>query len=670
VIVALGVIFPVIMLLFSTIADGALASGVAPCANQAEAAWCGSEPRDQATTPEQQLADAFSPIVMLKRQEHECDRNGEAYLPAPVEIVFDDPQVALRRISGRSRTDNETVKMAPGVSDLMSADDTSYFLDFPGNPRQPRCDYEQWFRLRMAGHPPVVYANVVTGEGRVAVQYWFWYVFNDFNNTHEGDWEMIQVVFAAESVAAALHGQPVEVGYASHGGGERAGWNDEKLTREGTHPVVYSAAGSHASKFASGVYMAWGENDSGFGCDVTTGPSDRVVPAVVLAPHDLAAASGPVATLGWLGRWGERQPAFYNGPVSPGVREEWTDPLPFQDRMRDSSLKLPESGTFGPGPTSVFCGAVRYGSFLLTRWVVYPWLIVLFLGAVLLVAILLVRVGASMLLAAWRTYVDDWRLFATLGLVLIPLGILANFVQFAFVDYPPGKQLFQTMDSSPGSRLAIALTIGGLQDLLGLILVAPAVIADVGEIEAGRRPTVAGAYRLVFARVRPLIGGVGRSVVIVALLAISVVGIPWAIVRAVRWLFVSQAVLLDGAGSRQSLTVSARAVAGHWWRTAGIAAFFWFVGVAPGPLIGLAVLILAKPEVRYVNWLSSLVYAVLMPLSVIGLTLLYRNLKRNQQPMPIDASQVDREPQRVADHGEGLSPPPLPSGDPIAIQTT
>src|SRR5262249_57972523 len=133
----------------------------------------------------------------------------------------------------------------------------------------------------------------------------------------------------------------------------------------------------------------------------------------------------------------------------------------------------------------------------------YPWLIVLFLGAVLLVALLLVRVGASLLLVAWRAYVDDWRLFATLGLVLIPLGLLANLVQFAVVDYPPGKQLFQTMNSSPGSRLAIALTIGGLQDLLGLILVAPAGIAAVGEIDAGSRPPFAGAYRLVLAGIRP-----------------------------------------------------------------------------------------------------------------------------------------------------------------------
>ena len=26
--------------------------------------------------------------------------------------------------------------------------------------------------------------------GRIALQYWLFYVFNDFNNLHEGDWEM------------------------------------------------------------------------------------------------------------------------------------------------------------------------------------------------------------------------------------------------------------------------------------------------------------------------------------------------------------------------------------------------------------------------------------------------------------------------------------------------
>jgi len=133
----------------------------------------------QTATPEQQLADKYAPIVMLKRQAHPCDRSGEAYLPAPVEVVFDDPQVALRRAAGRSRSNNELIKMAPNETDLAGRDD-SYFLDFPGNPRHPRCGYEKWFRQIMPGHEPTTSANVVSLEGHVFVQYWFWYVFNDF----------------------------------------------------------------------------------------------------------------------------------------------------------------------------------------------------------------------------------------------------------------------------------------------------------------------------------------------------------------------------------------------------------------------------------------------------------------------------------------------------------
>ena len=54
-------------------------------------------------------------------------------------------------------------------------------------------------------------------------------LFNDFNNTHEGDWEMIQLVFDAPDARAALAVSPVEVGFSSHEGVERAVWGDEKL---------------------------------------------------------------------------------------------------------------------------------------------------------------------------------------------------------------------------------------------------------------------------------------------------------------------------------------------------------------------------------------------------------------------------------------------------------
>ena len=70
----------------------------------------------------------------------------------------------------------------------------------PGRPARCR------LRLRALGPPPhgrtkpAVYAHVATDPGypgKLALQYWFFYPFNDFNNTHEGDWEMTQLVFDA-----------------------------------------------------------------------------------------------------------------------------------------------------------------------------------------------------------------------------------------------------------------------------------------------------------------------------------------------------------------------------------------------------------------------------------------------------------------------------------------
>lgn len=42
---------------------------------------------------------------------------------------------------------------------------------------------------------------------QLAVQYWFYWYFNDWNNTHESDWKFIQVLFDASTVADALTGK-------------------------------------------------------------------------------------------------------------------------------------------------------------------------------------------------------------------------------------------------------------------------------------------------------------------------------------------------------------------------------------------------------------------------------------------------------------------------------
>jgi hypothetical protein len=185
-------------------------------------------------TDEQALADRFAPVVRLVAQDEECGP-GEPYEPIDVDLLFGENTVALR---GPWNT-TDLVQIGPEAKDLVNR--YEYHLDYPGSALDPGCDYERWNRRLTEGSSPTVYAHVAGDPehpGQLSLQYWFFYVFNQFNNLHEGDWEMIQLDFDAADAADALTKTPVAVGYSSHEGAERADWGDEKLEIvDGTHPA-------------------------------------------------------------------------------------------------------------------------------------------------------------------------------------------------------------------------------------------------------------------------------------------------------------------------------------------------------------------------------------------------------------------------------------------------
>jgi len=232
------------------------------------------------------LAERFAPIVRLAADSQDCDY-GESYGPIDVDLLFDEQTVALRG----PWNPTDLVKIGPLAEDL--ADRFQYHLDFPGSALEPGCDYERWTLRLMERADPTVYAHVASDPaypGKLALQYWFFYTFNDFNNLHEGDWEMIQLVFDARDAGEALAEEPVDVGYSSHEGAERAGWDDDKLeVIEGTHPVVYPAAGSHANKYTEALYLG-SSAEAGMGCDDTRAPHLERRPVVQTIPSDLDAA--------------------------------------------------------------------------------------------------------------------------------------------------------------------------------------------------------------------------------------------------------------------------------------------------------------------------------------------------------------------------------------------
>jgi hypothetical protein len=295
---------------------------------------------------EQALAERHAPVVRLVAQTDVCGP-GEPFVPTEVDRLLDDDTVALR--GPWNRTD--LVKIGPGAEDLVGR--YEYHLDFPGDPLDAGCDYKQWARRLTRGSKPTVYAHVVSEParpGKVALQYWFFYPFNDFNNTHEGDWEMIQLVFDAADAQAALDEDPVDVGYSSHEGAERASWDDDKLeVVDGTRPAVYPSRGSHANKYGSALWLG-SSADAGVGCDDTRAPHTELLPVVQTIPSDDAAARAAYPWIAFEGRWGELQKAFFNGPTAPTRKHNGRSRSPGPTTGETGATPSRSPGSSGPRP--------------------------------------------------------------------------------------------------------------------------------------------------------------------------------------------------------------------------------------------------------------------------------------------------------------------------------
>ncbi len=601
-----------------------LAAGVALAAAPAAAADLADETA---------LAEKYAPVVRLVEQTEECGP-GEPYVPTDVDVLFGDPTVALRGPWNAF----DLVKIGPAADDLAGL--YEYHLDFPGNALDPGCTYELWARRLTEGSEPAVYAHVVSEPaypGKVGLQYWFFYPFNDFNNTHEGDWEMIQLVFDADDARAALATEPTSVGYSSHEGAERADWtDDEKLDRVGTHPVVYPAAGSHANKFTDALYLG-SSAEAGVGCDDTLGPHRELRPSVKTIPSDAAAAGDAFPWITFEGRWGELQKAFYNGPTGPNLKTQWTTPIEWSEGWRDRSYAVPTAGLLGTNATDLFCSGVAAGSRALTRLVSNPLPVILLISVLLgLLAFIVIRVTwtptaplriarrrsfGQILSASARMYVKRPRLFLGIGLLMLPIGLVIAVLQWLVVS---ALDVVATLTGEmAGVAAFLALVIGTTLTLLALSFVMAATACALVELDEGRPIDATTAFRLAAARLRPLLGATALFVLVWVVLTATAVLIPVAVWLAIRWSLLAPVVELEGGTGRAALRRSARLVRGRWLRVAALVGVGAVVALAIGPLLGVLLIFATAAPLALLNIVAGLVYALALPFVALVASYVY-----------------------------------------------
>jgi len=176
----------------------------------------------------------------------------------------------------------------------------------------------------------VMYGRTVEQNGRLWLQYWFWYFYNDYQlafdaGVHEGDWEMVQLRMHP------TEDRPDLAVYAQHRYGEKRSWND--VRKDGERPIVYIARGSHASYFEPGFHQteAW--------YDLADGK--RPAPDLTL---ELIRADTHAWML-WKGRWGDTKPdprdkvgLHSNAPTGPGRKTQWSKPNDWLNKATESQL--------------------------------------------------------------------------------------------------------------------------------------------------------------------------------------------------------------------------------------------------------------------------------------------------------------------------------------------
>jgi hypothetical protein len=223
-------------------------------------------------------------------------------------------------------------------------------------------------------HP--YYGRVIRTSGWTVLQYWFFYAFNDwrsgFNgaNDHEADWEQILIYLDADRDNRAV---PVWAAFAQHdyhGRDLRRRWDDlDELDRVGDHPVVYAGAGSHASYFRPGEYLAEQElkvpplvrraattlaalasGSSGDGStekflsvafvDYARGDGQAIGPGCERSWEPVVLDHGQPWVGGYRGLWGLSVRDPFQGEDAPagpmfdrdgGVRRSWSDPVGFAE---------------------------------------------------------------------------------------------------------------------------------------------------------------------------------------------------------------------------------------------------------------------------------------------------------------------------------------------------
>jgi hypothetical protein len=166
-----------------------------------------------------------------------------------------------------------------------------------------------------------------------------------------------------------------------------------------------------------------------------------------------------------------------------------------------------------------------------------------------------------------------WLFILLSAAVVVPVEVIVEGIGL--------EMLTSSYDESPPLAESIAPTV------VGFLVVTPIITAiciyALHSIAEGKRPSAGEVLVAGFEAFTPLFGAVLLAAIgiFVGFLALLVPGVYLAI----RWYFVPQSVVIEGARGPAALSRSGQVVQGFWWRTLGLVLLANIAVAIPGFLV-------------------------------------------------------------------------------------
>ena len=214
---------------------------------------------------------------------------------------------------------------------------------------------------------------------------------------------------------------------------------------------------------------------------------------------------------------------------------------------------------------------------------------------------------------------DVFSIYKRNFLRLVGIAAMVEVPRFALHVLMSGTIMY-IVDRIEGINIATVATVSQpiIAVIMGIVaypLMGGAMIHAISEQSLKQTIGIGRSYRFAWRRLRTMI--VAEILVVLAIvgIAITVIGIPFVIYLALRWIFVGQSILLEGVGSRDALSRSSDLVRGNWWWVFGIMFVVSIIISISGFILGL------------IPFGAIIGTILLTPIGLAAATLLYYDLR-------------------------------------------